>query len=98
MVMAGQTEFSGFPPVRVDLTGLVENPGESHAVSGRVEADSYRVGEKEYRLTDGVSYDVVFTNAGDGVLVSGMVRAHAEGECDRCLEPASFEVAGEIQE
>ncbi len=27
-----------------------------------------------------------------------MVRAHATGECDRCLEPASFDIAGEIEE
>lgn len=56
------------------------------------------VGEEEYQLQDGIAYDVVFTNAGTGVLLSGMVRAHATGECDRCLEPASFDIAGEIEE
>ena len=56
------------------------------------------MGEKEYQLQDGIDYDVVFTNAGTGVLLTGMVRAHATGECDRCLEPASFDIAGEIEE
>ncbi|MFR3925201.1 MAG: hypothetical protein ACLTXI_08325 [Collinsella sp.] len=45
------------------------------------------MGEKEYQLQDGIDYDVVFTNAGTGVLLTGMVRAHATGECDRCLSP-----------
>ena len=54
--------------------------------------------KREYQLQDGIAYDVVFTNAGTGVLLSGMVRAHATGECDRCLELASFDIAGEIEE
>lgn len=86
------------PPVTIDLTGLCENPGDTHAVSGTAEVRAYEVGEKELRLPEGIAYDVVFTNAGDGVLVTGMARAHVEGTCDRCLDPASFEVAGEIQE
>ena len=56
------------------------------------------MGEKELTLPEGASYDVVFTNAGDGILVTGIVRASVTGECDRCLEPAAFEVAGEIEE
>ena len=60
--------------------------------------DGYSVGDKHLSCPTGIHYDVVLTNAGDGILVTGMVRAHATGECDRCLEPASFEVAGEIEE
>ncbi len=84
--------------VAVDLSDRLENPGESYQLSGHIDVDGYAVGEKELTLPEGASYDVVFTNAGDGILVTGMVRAHATGECDRCLEPASFDVAGEIEE
>lgn len=84
--------------VIVDLTGQLENPGESMPVSGTLAVDGYSVGDKRLQLSDGIHYDVVLTNAGDGILVSGIVRAHATGECDRCLEPASFDVAGEIEE
>lgn len=84
--------------VAVDLSDRLENPGESYQLSGHIDVDGYAVGEKELTLTEGASYDVVFTNAGDGILVTGIVRASVTGECDRCLEPAAFEVAGEIEE
>ena len=41
---------------------------------------------------------MMLTNTGDGVLATGIVRAHVTGECDRCLDVAHFEVAGEIEE
>ena len=90
--------MSDIPSVPVDLTDQLETPGDSLPVSGKVDAPSYNVGEKTYRLTDGISYDVVLTNASTGVLVTGMVRAHVTGECDRCLDPASFDISGEIEE
>ena len=86
-----------FSPVSIDLADRVDNPGDSYAVSGTVDAPSYMVGEKEFQLDHGASYDVVFTNAGDGILLTGIVRAAVSGECDRCLDPAHFEVAGEIE-
>ena len=85
-------------PIPVDLTGRVDNPGDSYPLSGHVDLESYAVGEKEYQLPEGISYDVVFTNAGDGILLSGIVRAHATGTCDRCLDPAAFDIAGEIED
>lgn len=84
--------------VAVDLSDKLENPGESYQLSGHIDVEGYAVGDKELKLPHGASYDVVFTNAGDGILVTGIVRASVAGECDRCLEPASFEVAGEIEE
>lgn len=84
--------------VAVDLSDRLENPGESYQLSGHIDVDGYAVGENELTLPEGASYDVVFTNAGDGILVTGIVRASVTGECDRCLEPAAFEVAGEIEE
>ena len=81
-----------FPSVTVDLSEQLEFPGDSYPLTGKVDVAAFTVGEKEYQLQDGIAYDVVFTNAGTGVLLSGMVRAHATGECDRCLEPASFDI------
>lgn len=90
--------MSDFPKVEIDLSEQLEFPGDTYPVNGTVAVETYTVGEKEYRVEDGISYDVVFTNAGTGVLASGMVRAHATGECDRCLDEASFDIAGEIEE
>ena len=96
--MAEDLEARDFAPVTVDLTGRLENPGESLQLNGRLDEASYRVGDKEFALDDGISYDVVLTNAGDGILATGMVRAGVEGQCDRCLDPAHFDIAGEIEE
>ena len=87
-----------FEPIPVDLTGRVDDPGDSFPLSGTASAAGYTVGEKEFALDSGASYDVVFTNAGDGILLTGIVRADVSGECDRCLDPAHFEVSGEIEE
>ena len=90
--------MSAFEPLPIDLSDKLENPGDSYPVSGKLDADGYTVGEKDFQLPQGASYDVVFTNTGDGILLTGIVRADVSGECDRCLDPASFEVAGEIEE
>ena len=71
-----------FPSVTVDLSEQLEFPGDSYPLTGKVDVATYTVGEKEYQLQDGIDYDVVFTNAGTGVL----------------LTPASFDIAGEIEE
>ena len=84
--------------IAVDLSDKLENPGETFQLVGHVDVDKYAVGDKELELPAGADYDVMLTNAGDGILATGIVRAAVAGECDRCLEPASFEVAGEIEE
>ena len=85
-------------PVVVDLSCALENPGDSLPVTGKLELEGYSSGDKAYTLDDGISYDVVLTHAGDGVLATGFVRARAAGACDRCLESATFDIAGEIEE
>ncbi len=90
--------MAAFGSIPVDLSDKIDNPGESFPFSGAIAAGSYQVGDRELSLPQGGSYDVVFTNAGDGILLTGIVRADATGVCDRCLEPASFEVSGEIEE
>ena len=57
----------GFIPV--DLSDKIDNPGESFPFSGAIAAGSYQVGDRELSLPQGGSYDVVFTNAGDGILL-----------------------------
>lgn len=85
-------------PVVVDLSCTLENPGDSLPVTGKLELEGYSSGDKAYTLGDGISYDVVLTHAGDGVLATGIVRARAAGACDRCLESVTFDIAGEIEE
>lgn len=90
--------MAAIDPIVIELEGKIENPGESLPVAGTVSIDGYEVGEKHFDLPEGIAYDAVLTNAGDGILLTGMVRAHAVGTCDRCLDPAAFDIAGELQE
>jgi uncharacterized protein len=45
-----------------------------------------------------VELDLRLESVMEGVLVTGTVRASAEGECVRCLEPLRHEVAADFQE
>lgn len=87
-----------FEPIVVSYDEKLNGPGEAFSVAGHVAAESFEVGGQTYTLDDGFSYDIVLTHTGDGVLASGMVRAHAHGLCDRCLDPAEFDISGAVEE
>ena len=55
-------------PLVIELEGRIESPGESVRVEGVLDVASYAVGEKEFTLDNGIAYDVMLTNAGDGIL------------------------------
>lgn len=78
------------------LDERLANVGDTLPVAGHIDQDSYTVGEREFALPEGVEYDLSLTNAGEGILVTGVMRAHVEGTCDRCLDPASFDVSAEV--
>lgn len=85
-------------PVIFPIDERLADPGDTLPVKGHIDQDSYTLGEHEFSLPSGIDYDVVLTNAGEGILASGLLKAHVEGTCDRCLEPAAFDVAGEVEE
>lgn len=84
--------------VTVNIDERLENPGDSLPLAGHLDEASYSLGEREFELPEGIDYDLVLTNAGEGILATGMLRAHVVGTCDRCLDPAEFDVAGEVDE
>ncbi len=74
------------------------NPGESVTLTGVLPQKGYELGDHSFELPEGLSYDLVLTNAGEGILATGMLRARVLGTCDRCLDDAEFDVAGEVDE
>lgn len=84
--------------VIVRLDESLEVPGDTIPVAGHLGLASYSLGEHVFSLPDGIDYDLMLTNAGEGILVAGMLRAHVVGECDRCLEDAEFDVSAEVDE
>lgn len=84
--------------VIIPLDERLANPGDTLPVEGRLTNDSYTMGGREFRLPEGLVYDVVLTNAGEGILATGLLKGHVVGTCDRCLDPAEFDIAGEVDE
>lgn len=84
------------PPVVVSVESGLESPGNTITVADRIPLDSFELAGRHVELADGLSYDIALTNTGDGILAAGTVRGEAKTECDRCLGPASFEVASEV--
>lgn len=85
-------------PVIVRVDERLEAPGESLTVSGHLDLASYEMGGREFRLPEGADYNLVLTNAGEGILATGILRASVEGTCDRCLEPAHLDLSAEVDE
>ena len=85
-------------PILIPIDERLEGAGAALPVSGHIDEAGYSLGEHEFRLPNGIDYDLVLTNAGEGILASGMVRAHVVGACDRCLEDAEFDIASEVDE
>ena len=80
------------------LDTRLANPGDTMPVSGHMDEKGYSLGGHDFVLPDGIDYDLALTNAGEGILVTGMIRCHVKGACDRCLEDAEFDIAGEVDE
>ncbi|MBR3317922.1 MAG: DUF177 domain-containing protein [Atopobiaceae bacterium] len=72
--------------------------GETYAVEGTINITTFSLGEREFCLPNGLQYDVVLTNAGEGILATGVVRGHVKATCDRCLDDTEFDVVGEVDE
>ena len=80
------------------LDDRLANAGDTMPLAGHLSEEGYVLGEHEFSLPQGIDYDLMLTNAGEGILATGIVRAHVVGTCDRCLEPAEFDLAAEVDE
>ena len=76
----------------------LSNPGDTYPLAGCYPLTSYECSRRIFEVPEGLFYDVILTNAGQGILATGIVRAHVHAECDRCLGPAELDLAGEVDE
>ena len=83
-------------PLPFALDERLASAGDTLPLAGHLDECGYELGDHEFALPEGIDYDLVLTNAGEGILATGLVRAHVVGTCDRCLEPAEFDVAAEV--
>lgn len=80
------------------LDARLGETGDTLPLKGHLDESSYTLGEREFSLPSGIDYDLVLTNAGEGILATGILTTHVVGTCDRCLSPAEFDVSGEVDE
>lgn len=85
-------------PVILALDARLGEAGDTLPLNGHLDETSYTLGEREFSLPSGIDYDLMLTNAGEGILATGILTTHVVGTCDRCLSPAEFDVSGEVDE
>ncbi len=85
-------------PVIFALDARLGEAGDTLPLRGHLDEGSYALGEREFSLPSGIDYDLMLTNAGEGILATGILTTHVEGSCDRCLSSAEFDVSGEVDE
>lgn len=81
--------------VRLDQS--LAEAGSQVAVDGVLAVDDFCVGDRDFSVPEGISYDLAITNAGEEVVVLGEAHATLEGTCDRCLEAATLELTGQVE-
>lgn len=75
---------------------LIE-PASVRPLEGVFDVDSYRVGSMDFNISGGIRYNLLLTNTGEGILLSGTASCTANTPCARCLEPATIEVEGDVE-
>lgn len=85
-------------PIIVHIDDHLALPGDTWPVSGHVDVHGYGLGDHDFSVPDGIDYDIVLTNTGDGILATGIVKADVLGTCDRCLDEARISIASEVDE
>lgn len=82
----------------VSLDDRLANVGDTFSVKGHMAMDKFELSDRTLELPQGMEYDIVLTNAGEGILATGIVRAQVSALCDRCLDETTFDLAGEVDE
>jgi uncharacterized protein len=86
-----------YPSLVVDVSALRHRTGATAEIRRSVVIDDLAITTASVR--DGrVDVDLGVENVVEGVVVSGKVRAIAEGECRRCLEPVSETIDLSVRE
>lgn len=83
-------------PIVISVLEGLGAPGDTISRQGHIDLPSFNVSGHTFALADGLAYDVALTNTGEGILATGIVRGEATTTCDRCLEEASLDIAGEV--
>ncbi|MDP1808537.1 MAG: DUF177 domain-containing protein [Actinomycetota bacterium] len=85
-------------PHYVDVTKILDHPGEELAFSGAVELEPTKLGAEliEFPLPSDV--DVILSSVSHAIVITGKALGRFRLRCSRCLEKFDFEAAVDIEE
>lgn len=72
-------------------------PAESSSFSGTFSLPTLSLGADTYTLEHPLTWNVLVSNTGGSLLVTGMVTGDATTSCVRCLDPAEYRLEGEVE-
>lgn len=84
-------------PFLVSVHPELDEFGAMLPLVGVLDQTEYKLGEEVLSTPEGISYDLMLSNTGEGVLLSGTVSAEAHGVCGRCLKPVTEHVEAEAE-
>lgn len=73
------------------------SPAETSVFTGSYNPGAFACGPDEYTTREPLTYNVVLTNVGGAILVSGSVTGEVVTACGRCLEDVVVDVQGEVE-
>lgn len=84
-------------PFNVQVHPELDEQGAVLPLTGVLDIREYNYGKEVLGLPEGLSYDLLLTNTGEGVLLSGTVHAAVQGSCARCLKTVTEEVEADVE-
>src|SRR4051794_37056812 len=84
--------------LRVNVVDLLRRPASRHRLHVQALAHDVEVGDARIPTGAPIDVDVELESLGDGITVTGHVRASWEGECRRCLGVARGDLDVEVRE
>lgn len=70
--------------------------GSIATISGSLELTQYTKGALVINLSNGVSYNLILSNTGTGVLLSGSITAQAQTDCTRCTDETQLSIEADV--
>lgn len=81
----------------IEIPSELFAPAESSSYSGVFDLPELVAGPDVYAFAEPLAWNVIVSNTGDALLVSGTVTGLATTACARCLDPIEVDFQGDIE-
>lgn len=82
---------------RLDVRPILEEIGGGVQARDTLELDTLVVGDETFTLREPIAFDVMVSNAGEGLVAIGSVTARVTATCSRCLCEFPTEIEGDVE-